>query len=247
MKVTIVGCGEATEPELGHSSVLVQDTSVVLVDCGPAVPAMLFPLVPEHSFLDSIYITHFHADHTFGLPTLLIYLDQLARTKPLQIIGQPGVEKFLTDLFELGYPGKIRRLSFPLRFTETTSSLQVNELDLSFAPTLHSISCYAVKVASNGKLLAISGDGELTEESKALFSDVQLLIHESYTVSEHLRFHSSITEVIEFAKTLPKLKTLMLIHLNRQQRAAATQYCAAQKEQLRFELIIPTPRQSVTL
>lgn len=247
MKLTIVGCGEATEPELGHSSVLVQDTSTVLVDCGPAVPAKLFALIPDPSILDAIYITHFHADHTFGLPTLLIYLDQLARTKPLQIIGQPGVEKFLTELFELGYPGKIRRLSFALNFTETTSSAQVNELHLSFAPTLHSLSCYAVKIASNDKRLAISGDGELTEESRALFSDVQLLIHESYTLSEHLQFHSSVTEIIEFAKILPMLRTLMLTHLNRQQRMTATQYCAAQKEQLSFELIVPTPGQSVTL
>lgn len=247
MKLTVVGCGEATEPELGHSSVLVQDSSAILIDCGAAVAAKLLPLIPDASFLDSKYLTHFHADHTFGVPTLLLYFDQLARTKPLQIIGQPGVEKFLTELFELAYPGKISRLSYPLSFFETSTFAQVNEFSLNFAPTHHSLPCYAVKVSNNGKQLAISGDGELTQESKALFCDVDLLIHESYTLDQPIPCHSSVLEVIEFAKTLPKLKTLMLIHLHRHQRAAATTYCFEQKSSLPFELLIPTPGFSLTL
>jgi len=69
--LTILGNGEAFDARLPNTSLLYQGTENVLIDCGlqgaVAVATFNGPRIsgrrPDH---------HHHADHTFGLPALLM-------------------------------------------------------------------------------------------------------------------------------------------------------------------------------
>jgi ribonuclease BN (tRNA processing enzyme) len=50
--------------------------------------------------LDVVVISHFHADHTFGWPFLLLELLR-QRDRPVFVVGPPRVEGYLADMLEL--------------------------------------------------------------------------------------------------------------------------------------------------
>ena len=73
----------------------------VVVDCGEGTQQQLLKASRAKSFRPSrtnvILVTHLHGDHSFGLPGLIVYLDNAATEKapPLQIVGPVGVAAFL--------------------------------------------------------------------------------------------------------------------------------------------------------
>ena len=73
----------------------------VVVDCGEGTQQQLLKASRAKSFRPSrtklILVTHLHGDHSFGLPGLVVYLDNAATKKapPLQIVGPVGVAAFL--------------------------------------------------------------------------------------------------------------------------------------------------------
>ena len=73
----------------------------VVVDGGEGTQQQLLKASRAKSFRPSrtnlILVTHLHGDHSFGLPGLVVYLDNAATEKapPLQIVGPVGVAAFL--------------------------------------------------------------------------------------------------------------------------------------------------------
>ena len=73
----------------------------VVVDCGEGTQQQLLKASRAKSFRPSrtnlILVTHLHGDHSFGLPGLIVYLDNAATEKapPLHIVGPVGVAAFL--------------------------------------------------------------------------------------------------------------------------------------------------------
>lgn len=68
--------------------------------------------------VDDIYLTHFHADHFLGVPGLLKTYDLNDRSRPLRIIGPPG----LADLV-----GSLRRIFGRLRYELELLELEPGE------------------------------------------------------------------------------------------------------------------------
>lgn len=85
----------------------------LLVDCGEGTQRQLVRSVglPE---LDTILLTHLHADHWFGLPGMLKTFDLRDRQKPLEIYGPAGTRAMLDRVQpvhgKLGYPVVIEEL-----------------------------------------------------------------------------------------------------------------------------------------
>lgn len=96
-------CGEGTQRQLQRSLGLVQ--------------------------LDEIYLTHFHADHTLGLPGLLKTYDLTDREPPLRLYGPRG----LRDLFATMKP-LIGRLCFEVELVELEPGQAVPHEGYSIEP-----------------------------------------------------------------------------------------------------------------
>ena len=84
----------------------------LLFDCGEGTQRQLLRSVglPD---LDSVFITHFHADHWLGLPGMLKSFALRERTEPLTVYGPPGLRE-LANLMRVVYG----RLPYRMRVVE---------------------------------------------------------------------------------------------------------------------------------
>jgi ribonuclease Z len=109
VRVTVLGSGSAWS-ECGCNAGYLVDGRV-LVDCGAPVPALVRRAGASVRDISLILLTHFHADHTFMLPTLLggrAYADQGARAA-LVVAGPVGTREYVSRLIITGYGGHQRR------------------------------------------------------------------------------------------------------------------------------------------
>ena len=107
MKLTIIGCGDAFgSGGRFHSSYLLETSKGrLLLDCGANSPLALKRSGLTVASIDAVVISHCHGDHFGGLPFL--FLDKLFMergSKPLEILGPPGIAARTEALLECLYP-----------------------------------------------------------------------------------------------------------------------------------------------
>src|SRR5437879_9068788 len=84
----------------------------MLIDCGEGTQRQLVRSVGLID-VDSVFITHFHADHWLGLPGMLKSLALRERERPLALYGPVGLERLLASMgvaigrlsYAVGVPG----------------------------------------------------------------------------------------------------------------------------------------------
>jgi len=87
--------------------------SNLLIDCGEGTQITLKEQGWGYKQIDTICITHFHADHISGLPGLLLAMANSERTEPLLMIGPKGLEKVVNALRVI-----VPQLPFAIQFHE---------------------------------------------------------------------------------------------------------------------------------
>lgn len=247
MKLEFIGVGEAFDPEIGNTSVLVHSETKLLIDCGYAVPRNVFAKNLDPDYIDAIYITHFHADHIFGLPPLFVRLLEEGRTKPLTIIGQDEIQQRVETIFDLAYKSLRKKLSYKLEYIETTEPIQFNELKLSFADTAHGVLNYAIRIEAGNKIVGISGDGELTTSSRKLFSDCSVVVHDAFKLEESIHGHANARDLISFADENSAIKKLVLVHLQRNERKKRLEEYKKLGDGKSYQVLVPEVYQVIDL
>jgi len=109
VRLTVLGSGSAFSTCGCTAGYLVDGR--VLVDCGAPVMSMLRRAGTSLNDLTLILVTHFHADHTFSLPTVLgarAYAEEPAAGS-LVIAGPVGTREYVDRLLGDGYGSHIRR------------------------------------------------------------------------------------------------------------------------------------------
>ncbi len=105
LKVIFLGTGGSVpSPKRGMPSLMVvRDGERMLFDCGEGTQRQM--MCARSGFMDigAIFLTHFHADHTLGIPGLLQTMGFQGRTEPLHIYGPKFVEEYCETLDSLGY------------------------------------------------------------------------------------------------------------------------------------------------
>jgi ribonuclease BN (tRNA processing enzyme) len=239
-EVTFVGTGEACDPGLPNTSLLYRGEKTILVDCGYSVPQALWSLSVDPDLLDAIYITHIHADHSFGLPALLLWLHEMGRTRPLTIIGGGGLENWLAKLMELAYPGlATKKGSFDVDAVSLTSgaSHELGPVTIRVARSNHSVENLAVRLEGPGGVLCHSGDGAPTSETEALYAGADLLVHECYADDDAVPVHAHLDQVREMA-VRGRVGRLCLLHLGKFYKDRITEKAAQVTD---VEVILPRP------
>ena len=101
-RLTILGCGSAKPTKTTSPSGQLVDLhdKRFLVDCGEGVLLTMQRLGIRTGRLYSIFISHLHGDHCFGLIGLLTTLSMLKRTQPMHIYAQPDLQKLLQPLLD---------------------------------------------------------------------------------------------------------------------------------------------------
>ena len=104
LRVTFLGTG-GTLPTTNRnpSAILVnREGEMMLFDCGEGTQQQMMRAKTGMK-VNSIFITHFHADHFLGIPGLIQTMSFNGRTEPLEIYGPAWTKQFVTLLVQLGY------------------------------------------------------------------------------------------------------------------------------------------------
>jgi ribonuclease BN (tRNA processing enzyme) len=219
-QITFLGVGDATQPDGANTATLYAGKLKILIDCGPTVPRQLLRVLANPESLDAIWITHQHADHCFGLPSLLLTLRLAGRTKPLELMGGPGSSKLLRELLELGYPGSFRpQKCYALVFTEVEPGKPTlrHDLRLSTARTGHQVCCHALRINDEQTSVCVSGDGKFTAETLQLYRQADLVIHECQWATRLSDDHTSVDELGQLFETA-NVSRLAVVHCSSHER-----------------------------
>lgn len=102
-EVQILGCGSAL-PTLQHlpSSQLIKlNGELFMIDCGEGAQLQMRKMNVRMSRLNTIFISHLHGDHVFGLPGLVSTYNLLNRTNDLTIYAHQEIKPFLHPMLEI--------------------------------------------------------------------------------------------------------------------------------------------------
>ena len=143
--ITILGSGAATPTRGRHcsSQIVNIDGYKMLVDCGEATQSQMYEYNKRlHSF-DTIFISHLHGDHWFGLPGLLSSLHLCGRTEPLDIYAPRGLKAVLDSI--LAVSGS--QLQYEMRVHEIAPSspeviFKNEKCSVTAFPLHHSVPTY---------------------------------------------------------------------------------------------------------
>lgn len=109
-RVHILGCGSALPTLKHHSSSQVIEIrdKLFMVDCGEGTQMQLRRSRLRFTKINTIFISHLHGDHCFGLIGLISTFGLLGRTAPLHVYAPKEMEEILSmqiDFFctALGY------------------------------------------------------------------------------------------------------------------------------------------------
>jgi ribonuclease BN (tRNA processing enzyme) len=221
MDVIFLGVGEAFDEEIPNTSILVRadpgkEQITLLLDCGYSVPPQFWKQKLPVDELDGIWISHFHGDHTLGLPALLVRFWEERRRKPLTILGQKGIENYFHRLVDVAYQGFEDRLKFPISFIELEPDkrMEIFGLTLKSAENNHSRRDLALKIEDREKVIYYSGDGSPTPEGLSLASGCDLMIQESFHPEVEIPGHATANESID-AAIQSGVSNLALVHIER--------------------------------
>ena len=105
MNLHFVGTGSGkTSLKRFHSSFIISSLNYnLLVDCGDGISKAILIQNIDFNSIDSILISHFHADHYTGLPAVLTQMKLLSRKKELTIFVHLSEKEFLEDFIFHSY------------------------------------------------------------------------------------------------------------------------------------------------
>lgn len=223
MEVMFLGVGEACDPECLNTSLLVKPTGAkdytVMLDCGFTVPHRYFLDCGDAEQLQALWISHFHGDHFFGVPLLLLRFWEMGRRSPLRVLGPVGVADRVTSAMRLAYPGFLERLTFPLEFLVIADN-EVKEaagMRWRCAACEHGQEARAVRLDDGVVSLFYSGDGRPTPATVALADGCDCVVHEAFSFAGGTVGHGSVPGSIDFARKAG-VNLLVMVHVQRDER-----------------------------
>ncbi len=170
MKVTIVGCGDAFGTGgRAHTCVRIDAAQgVAVIDFGAGSIVSWKKLGLDFDAVDVVVISHMHGDHFGGLPFLLFDCQFVTRrTRPLVLIGPPGLKKRLDAALELFFPGSCRtpwRFSWRVEEIVPGGQSQWAGFILETYGVFHSSGSLstAARLSDGNRIFAYSGDTAFT-------------------------------------------------------------------------------------
>jgi len=188
LDITILGSGTCV-PSLRRSScALLMETGGVkwLFDCGAGTLRRLLETGTEIFDIDTIFLSHFHPDHSGELVSFLFatkYPEKKRRKHPLKLAGGLGIIRFFENLKQVYGdwivfgPGMLEIIELD---TAAPDRRTIGPVTVETAPMAHNPESLGYRVTAPGGASAVySGDTDYTDRLIALAEKTDLLICES--------------------------------------------------------------------
>ena len=104
MKIKILGNGGAINDGLPYSSFIINND--FLVESPPDIVNSIFRENLDPQKIKTIYISHFHADHYFGLPFLFLRNFFDGSKNSIKVIGPQGIEDRVKEICIIAFGSK---------------------------------------------------------------------------------------------------------------------------------------------
>jgi ribonuclease BN (tRNA processing enzyme) len=180
MRLAFLGTGAAFSPERYNGAVAVNGR--ILLDGGAPLLPHLHRCGVDPGAIDVVFLTHFHGDHTLGLPPFVLYRIFVA-PRPITFIGPEGIEARMEALFEVSW-GQDWQLAMRHRFNVKYEVAQPSGSAAGYK--YESIKLDHGTSGSNGyriyvddRILAYSGDTEATAPLDKLVRGADVAIVEA--------------------------------------------------------------------
>lgn len=236
-RVTLLGTAspQPRPDRFGPSTLVQAGDQIFVIDAGRGVPIRLRQLGVPLGKVDALFLTHYHSDHTSGIPDLWLTgwlaAPYAQRQTPFRVIGPIGA-KSLMDGLEQAYALDIKIRIEDEKLSPATIKAQVEEFDhdgvvydqrgvkvIAFEVD-HGAAikpAYGYRIEYGGRAVTISGDTRYSDNVIKYGSGADLLIHEvaaarpeliekSVAVQRILAHHTTPSEAgLVFARAKPKL------------------------------------------
>ena len=204
-RVTLLGT-ETPDPDLNRfsaSTLIEAGNQKLLFDVGRGATIRLYQLYISLSQIDVVFFTHYHSDHTIGLPDLLLtgWLPPPSfghRTAPLHVIGPVGAKNLLSNLalaYDADIKGREEDQHLPPEgvaatveeFTKDGVVYDKDGVRVTAFEVDHGIKpAYGYRIDYDGRSVLLSGDTRFNENVVKHGEGVDLLIHEVFVASAEL-------------------------------------------------------------
>ena len=199
MRLTTIGTGTAApSPTRVCSGQLVETRGVrLLLDCGSGVVFRMAQTGIDWMGITHLALTHFHADHTTDVATLLFAWRYGAipwRTAPIVIYGPPGTSA-LVDRLNAAFGGSFLTLGYEVRVQEIAAGERItvsDGVDLVAHKVPHTAESVAYSIESGGRRMVYTGDTGPDEALGAWASGCDLLLTEC-SLPESMRMATHLT------------------------------------------------------
>lgn len=195
-RVTLLGSGVPDpQPDRFSASTLIEaGAQKLLIDVGRGATIRLYQLHVPLSKIDVVFFTHYHSDHTVGMPDLLLtgWLPPgfARRTQPMHVIGPVGA-KALMDGLASAYVGDIKGREAEQHLPPAGVAANVDEFTQDGVVYEHDgvkVTAFAVehgikpavgyRVDYDGRSVILSGDTSFSEKVIKYGAGADLVIHE---------------------------------------------------------------------
>ena len=235
-KVTLLGTG-APPPRLdrfGPSTLIEAGDQKLLIDAGRGAAIRLYQLNIPLGRLDALLLTHYHSDHTSGIPDVWLtgWLTSHfgTRTKPFHVIAPVGA-KLLMENLERAYALDIKIRIADEKLPSVGVAIHVEEFDedgvvyekngvkvIAFEVDHGDVikPAYGYRIEYAGRVAVISGDTRYNQNVIKYATGADLLVHEVAAVRSELMQDAHIQRIVAhhitpreagrvFAQAKPKL------------------------------------------
>ncbi|WP_078199242.1 MBL fold metallo-hydrolase [Cupriavidus necator] len=201
-RVTLLGTGapDPSADRFGASTLIEAGNQKILIDAGRGATIRLAQLHIPLGKIDVLFLTHYHSDHTVGVPDLWLtgWLPPPfgQRNTPFHVIGPSGAADLMVNL-ERAYAAdikmrmadqKLSREGLDVKVEEFTrdgivyekSGLRVTAFEVNHGEAVRPAFGYRIDYA--GHAVLISGDTRLNENVVKYGAGTDLLVHEVFAV-----------------------------------------------------------------
>ena len=154
----------------------------LLLDGGAPLLPHLHRVGVDPGDIEVVFLTHFHGDHTLGLPPFVLHRVFVDR-RPLIFIGPTGVEDYLEKLWEVSWGPdwkRVMRPQFKVRYRTARPSGTVGGVRYESVKLDHgTMGSLGYRIHLDGKVVAYSGDTEPTAPLDRLVDGADIAIVEA--------------------------------------------------------------------
>jgi ribonuclease Z len=235
-RVTLLGTGAPIpRPDrFGPSTLVEAGDQKFLIDAGRGAAIRLYQIGVPIGRIDALLLTHFHSDHTSGIPdvwlTGWLHSHFGTRTRPFRVLGPVGAKDLMSNL-ERAYAADIKIRIADEKLPQEGVAVDVEEFSsdgavyakngvtvIAFEVDHGDVikPAYGYRIEYAGRSVVISGDTRFNENVIKFGAGADLLIHEVAIARPELMAEDHVQRIIAhhtlardagivFARTRPKL------------------------------------------